>query len=70
MSMDKLSTLAQGGPVLGWSRHMDKLYINDDDTHTLVLGATRSGKTRHVVLQSICTMALAGESIIATDPNE
>lgn len=64
----RLSTLDRGGPVLGWSQDLAELYLNQDDTHTLVLGATRSGKTRNVVLPSLCAMALAGESIIATDP--
>lgn len=68
MPSKRLSQLSSGGPVLGWSKDGRRLYINRDDTHTLVLGATRSGKTRNVVLPSICTMALAGESIIAMDP--
>lgn len=68
MDRQRLSTLSAGGPVLGWSRDKKTLYLNQDDTHTLVLGATRSGKSRCVVLPSICAMALAGENIIATDP--
>lgn len=68
MASEKLSCLTRGGPVLGWSKDCQKMFINGDDTHTLCLGATRSGKTRNVVLPSICTMALAGESIIAMDP--
>ena len=39
-----------------------------DDIHTLTIGATRSGKSRCLVLQSICTIALAGEGIVVNDP--
>ncbi len=44
------------------------MYCINGDFHSLILGATRSGKTRCLVIQSICSLALAGESIIATDP--
>ena len=37
-----------------------------DDIHTLTIGATRSGKS--LVLQSICTIALAGEGLVVNDP--
>ncbi len=54
--------------VLGWTKDMKQMYCNTDDTHSLVIGATRCGKTRHLVLQSIGTTALAGESMVITDP--
>ncbi len=38
------------------------------DVHTLTIGATRCGKTRCLVLQSICTLALAGEGLVVNDP--
>lgn len=46
----------------------EKLYLVGDDTHTLTIGATRSGKTRCLVIQSICSIALAGESLVVSDP--
>jgi Type IV secretory pathway, VirD4 components len=46
----------------------ENYYIVDDDIHTLCIGATRSGKTRSVVLQSIGVQALGGESMIMSDP--
>ena len=46
----------------------EQYYIVDDDVHTLCIGATRSGKSRSVVLQSIGVQALAGESMIMCDP--
>ena len=44
------------------------LYFVDDNIHSLTVGATRSGKTRSVVLQTIGNLALAGESMILSDP--
>lgn len=38
------------------------------DVHTLTIGGTGCGKTRCLVLQSICAIALAGEGIIVNDP--
>lgn len=65
--MDLLS-LEAGGLVLGMSKDRSRVYCNTDDTHSLVIGATRSGKTRNVVLPSLCVQAFAGESIVALDP--
>lgn len=62
--------LQEGGVVLGMKkeRGKEKLYIVGDDIHTLCIGATRSGKSRTVVLQSICTLGLAEESMVISDP--
>lgn len=68
MKKQRLSDIEKGGLVLGWSKNGKTAYYTDDDTHSVVIGATRSGKSRHVVLPSIGLMALAGESIIAVDP--
>lgn len=38
------------------------------DVHTLTIGCTGCGKTRCLVLQSICALALAGEGIVVNDP--
>lgn len=62
--------LKSGGVVLGKYRRFngeDIAYIGSD-SHMLCIGATRSGKTRTVVLQSIGLQALAGENIICSDP--
>jgi len=63
-------SIKRGGVVLGMKKEDDaeQIYFVGDDTHTLTIGATRSGKTRSVVLQSICTIGLAGESMIISDP--
>lgn len=62
--------IPSGGFVLG-KKDTPKgeiIYYIDTDTHVLCVGATRSGKTRCCVLQTIGLQALAGESIVATDP--
>ena len=71
MIEEKSSLAIQGGGlVLGKKDVKGKeiIYYVPDDTHTLVLGATRSGKGRTVVIQTICTLGLAGESLVVTDP--
>ncbi|OSA94610.1 UNVERIFIED_ORG: conjugal transfer protein TraG [Clostridium botulinum] len=62
--------LPQGGIVLGCKNNKgsEKIYFIGEDVHTLCIGATRSGKTRTVVLESIGTIAFAGESMILSDP--
>lgn len=62
--------ISKGGIVLGSNneRENEKVYFVDDDVHTLCIGATRSGKTRTIVLQTIGTLGLAGESMILSDP--
>jgi len=69
-SYHKKNLISQGGIVLGCKKHKgnEKVYFIGDDVHTLCIGATRSGKTRTVVLQSIGTLALASESMILSDP--
>ncbi|MFB5678086.1 VirD4-like conjugal transfer protein, CD1115 family [Paenibacillus terreus] len=63
-------SLNSGGIVLGMNpeRGREELYYVGDDVHTLCIGATRSGKSRSVVLQSIGLLALAGESMVISDP--
>ncbi|MEG1778722.1 MAG: type IV secretory system conjugative DNA transfer family protein, partial [Oscillospiraceae bacterium] len=46
----------------------EKYYYIGDNIHTLCIGATRSGKSRCLVLQSIGASALAGESLFISDP--
>lgn len=49
-------------------RKVEDVYFIDDDLHSLTIGATRSGKTRSLVLQSINNTALSGENMIISDP--
>jgi len=66
--MEKLSAVKRAGLMLGMSQDGRRVYFNGNDTHAVVIGATRCGKTRHVVLPTVCLLALAGENIIASDP--
>lgn len=67
---DPYKLFSKGGIVVGMEKtgNKEKLYLIGDDTHTLTIGATRSGKTRCLVIQSICSIALSGESLVISDP--
>lgn len=67
---DKYKLIESGGIVIGMTKegNKEKIHYISDDTHTLTVGATRSGKTRTLVLQSICLLGLAGESMVMSDP--
>jgi type IV secretion system protein VirD4 len=69
----RTSSYIKGGAgiVIGMERKTKKserVFCLDDDIHSLIIGATRCGKTRCLVIQTICALALAGESIITSDP--
>lgn len=67
---DPYQLFPSAGIVIGKKQEgeKEKIYYIEDDTHTLTIGATRSGKTRCLVIQSICFLALAGESLVISDP--
>lgn len=44
------------------------VYVDNGDSHSLILGATGSKKTRLMVMPAMQMMAKAGESVICTDP--
>lgn len=50
------------------SRVVEDIYYIADNLHSLVIGSTRSGKTRCEVVETIENCALAGESMIISDP--
>lgn len=49
-------------------RKVEDIFFIKEDMHSLTVGATRSGKTRCLVLESIGNTALAGENMIISDP--
>lgn len=60
-----------GGLVVGYNKtkkDLEEVFYIDSNTHSLVVGATRSGKSRTIVIQTIVNLAFAGESIIVSDP--
>ena len=67
---EEKNEIIKGGLVVGYkkTKKAEEIYFVDDNIHSLTVGATRSGKTRSVVLQTIGNLALAGESMILSDP--
>lgn len=70
---DLFKIFQKGGIVVGRKvppkdNSKEKIHFVGTDSHTLTIGATRSGKSRCLVIQSICTLGLAGESIVVSDP--
>lgn len=62
-----MATYNRGGLAIGMSRDGRRTYYTPEDTHSLIIGATRSGKSRGLVLPSIGLTALAGESMLLVD---
>lgn len=62
--------LKRGGIVIGMKKegHRERIYYVSEDSHLLCVGATRSGKSRCLVIESICAIGLAGESVVVSDP--
>ena len=63
-------SIESGGLVIGkkdLGKGKELVYYIGEDTHTLSVGSTRSGKTRHEVLETIGLCALAGESMLIPD---
>lgn len=56
------------GIYLGVNRGKSECYCMSEDTHSIVIGSTGSGKTRGLVLQTLCLLAMSGESMIVSDP--
>lgn len=54
-----------GLPLIGNSK---RLYLDNSDTHSLIIGSTGSKKTRLFCMPMIHTMIQAGESFVVTDP--
>lgn len=67
---DSNNKFNSGGIIVGYEKKkkQENIYYIDDNIHTLVVGATRSGKTRCEVLQTVGNLGLAGESMIISDP--
>lgn len=63
-------SIDNGGIVLGKKdkKGQETIFYVGDDSHVLVIGATRCGKGRTVILPTICTIGMSGESMVLTDP--
>ena len=62
--------LKSGGMILGVEQKGKDTYFyyDKDDVNTLIIGTTRSGKSRREYLPSIYLLANSGESIFVNDP--
>lgn len=60
--------LERAGTVIGMDPSKNKAWLDTEDTHKLIIGTTRSGKTRTVVYPTIYAVAQGEESMILTDP--
>lgn len=59
----------KGGFVVGAESGVNfRAWLDTGDTHCLVIGSTRSGKSRRIILPTIWTLARAGESMVISDP--
>ena len=59
------SSKAAGVPLILNEKEM---WVDNSDYHSLVIGATGSGKTQTVILPTVHSLAKARESMIITDP--
>lgn len=46
----------------------ERILTISGDVHTITFGSTRCGKTRTLVIQSVCLQALGGSDILCSDP--
>lgn len=67
MSKEDLGNL---GVVVGMEKKKNEEIISciDDDIHSIIIGATRSGKSRGIILESIWMRGKTGGSMIVSDP--
>lgn len=62
--------IKKGGIVFGMEtqREKEKVWLNNEDTHNLLIAATRAGKDRKILQTSIWELAQSGESMVLGDP--
>ncbi len=65
-----MQSVSSGGVVVRYNskRNYEEISVVSDNKHLICLGNTGSGKTRRILIESLCTLGLAGESIIVSDP--
>ena len=59
------TSTAAGVPLISNGK---ELWVDNGEYHTLVIGATGSGKTQDTILPTIKVLAKKGESVVVTDP--
>lgn len=65
-----LQPISNGGIVVkhNTKRCFEEISIVSDNKHLICLGNTGAGKTRRILIESLCILGLAGESLIVSDP--
>ncbi len=66
-SNNKFNKSFVGGVPILYDREQKIVYVDSEDTHTIVYGATGSLKTRSIVMPTIKILGIAGESMIIND---
>ena len=65
ISQSDPDAIAAGTPLM---MKNDKILVDDGEAHTLVIGATGSGKTQTIIFPTVEILAKKKESMIITDP--
>lgn len=67
--------LKKGGVVFGMRKtfldtllNRETIYLEKENAHSLIIGTTRTGKSRRIFLPSIWALSHSGESMVITDP--
>jgi type IV secretion system protein VirD4 len=63
--LNEFTSICGGIPLYADS---EAVYVEEKDSHSLIIGSTGSKKTRLVGMPALQTYAIAGESFVATDP--
>lgn len=72
LSIGKICSADKEYPVAGIPLIVDgtkdEIYVDDSESHSLIIGSTGSGKTRRIILPLINILSKRGESMVITDP--
>lgn len=67
VDMSAKESTAAGFPLV-YDKKKNLVYVDNGEFHSLVIGATGSGKTSRVINQQVNLLAKKGESMVITDP--
>ncbi len=67
VEMSARESTAAGFPLV-YDKKKNLVYVDNGEYHSLVIGATGSGKTSRIIDQQVNLLGKAGESMVVTDP--
>ena len=67
VSLTAKESVAAGFPLV-YDKKKNLVYVDNGEAHSLVIGATGSGKTQMVINPLVSILAKKGESMVITDP--